>query len=171
MENRHKLSQKDIDDRWTKKNDETFYGYKNHIKSDQKSKLIEKYTVTDASVHDSTTVPDIMEEKDADQEMYGDSAYTGPTVEAAISKNKMKNCTHEKGYRNKPLTEVQKKNNKKKSSVRVRIEHIFGFVENSMHGSYIRCIGKIRAESQIGLINLTYNLFRYIQLQKIGYGG
>ena len=30
---------------------------------------------------------------------------------------------------------------------------------------YIRCIGKIRAASQIGLMNLTYNLFRYIQLQ------
>ena len=83
----------------------------------------------------------------------------------------MKNCTHEKGYRNKPLTEEQKKNNGKKSSVRVRIEHIFGFVENSMHGSYICCIGKIRAESQIGLMNLTYNLFRYIQLQKTGYEG
>jgi hypothetical protein len=83
----------------------------------------------------------------------------------------MKNRTHEKGYRNKPLTEKQKKNNGRKSSVRVRIEHIFGFVENSMHGSYICCIGKIRAESQIGLMNLTYNLFRYIQLQKIGYGG
>jgi len=39
LENRHKLSQKDIDARWTKKNNETFYGYKNHIKSDQKSKL------------------------------------------------------------------------------------------------------------------------------------
>jgi IS5 family transposase len=171
LENRHKLSQKDIDARWTKKNNETFYGYKNHIKSDQKSKLIEKYTVTDASVHDSTPVPDIMEEKDADQELYGDSAYTGPIVEAIISKNKMKNYTHEKGYRNKPLTEEQKKSNRNKSSVRVRIEHIFGFVENSMHGSYIRCIGKIRAESQIGLMNLTYNLFRYIQLQKIGYRG
>ncbi len=127
--------------------------------------------ITDASVHDSTPVTDIMEEKDADQELYGDSAYTGPTVEAAILKNKMKNCTHEKGYRNKPLTEEQKKNNGRKSSVRVRIEHIFGFVENSTHGSYIRCIGRIRAESQIGLMNLIYNLFRYIQLQKTGYGG
>ena len=79
----------------------------------RKSKLIEKHTVTDASVRGSTPVTDIMEEKDADQELYGDSAYTGPTVEAAISKNKMKNCTHDKGYRNKPLTEEQKKQWKK----------------------------------------------------------
>jgi len=165
--NQHKLSQKDIDARWTKKNNETFYGYKNHVKGDQKSKLIEKYKVTDASVHDSTPAPDIMDEKDADQDMYGDSAYTGPTVEAAIIKNNMKNCIHEKGYRNKPLTEEQKERNKKKSSFRVRIEHIFGFVENSMHGSYIRCIGLIRAEATIGLMNLTYNIFRYIQLNKV----
>jgi len=165
--NQHKLSQKDIDARWTKKNNETFYGYKNHVKGDQKSKLIEKYKVTDASVHDSTPAPDIMDEKDADQDMYGDSAYTGPTIEAAIIKNNMKNCIHEKGYRNKPLTEEQKERNKKKSSFRVRIEHIFGFVENSMHGSYIRCIGLIRAEATIGLMNLTYNIFRYIQLNKV----
>jgi IS5 family transposase len=165
--NPHKLSQKDTDARWTKKNNESHYGYKNHIKGDQKSKLIEKYAVTDASVHDSKPVTNLLEEKDADQPLYGDSAYTGPLVEEAISKNKMKNRAHEKGYRNKPLTEEQKKSNKEKSTIRVRIEHIFGFVENSMHGSYIRCIGKIRAESQIGLMNLTYNLFRFIQLQKI----
>lgn len=165
--NPHKLSQKDVDAKWTKKNGQTFYGYKNHVKADKKSKFIEKYKVTAASVHDSTPAPDIMEEKDADQNMYGDSAYVGPLVEAAISKNKMKNCIHEKGYKNKTLTEEQKESNKKKSSVRVRVEHIFGFVENSMHGSYIRCIGIVRAEATIGLMNLTYNLFRYIQLQKV----
>jgi len=36
----HKKSHKDIDARWTKKNHETFYGYKNHAKVDAKSKFI-----------------------------------------------------------------------------------------------------------------------------------
>ena len=48
----HKLAQKDIDARWTKKNNNTFFGYKNHVKADTKTKLIEEYIVTDASVHD-----------------------------------------------------------------------------------------------------------------------
>ena len=48
----HKLAQKDLDDRWTKKNNTVFYGYKNHIKANTKTKLIEEYIVTDASVHD-----------------------------------------------------------------------------------------------------------------------
>ena len=38
---------------WAKKNDETFYGYKNHVKIDDKSKLIDTYMVSDTSVHDS----------------------------------------------------------------------------------------------------------------------
>ena len=39
-EKRNKLSQKDIDARWTKKNNANFYGYKNHVKVDKKTKLI-----------------------------------------------------------------------------------------------------------------------------------
>ena len=39
---------------------------------------------------------------------------------------------NEKGYRNKPLTEQQKAKNKEKSKVRARVEHVFGFIENSM---------------------------------------
>ena len=35
---------------------------------------------------------------------------------------------HEKGYRNNPLTDKQKKRNKAKSKARVREEHIFGFI-------------------------------------------
>jgi len=52
-ENPAKLRQKDTDARWTKKNEETYYGYKDHVKVDTDSKLIKTYEVTDASVHDS----------------------------------------------------------------------------------------------------------------------
>ena len=52
----NKKKYKDIDARWTKKNGETFYGYKNQAKVDTKSKLINTYTVKEASVHDSQTL-------------------------------------------------------------------------------------------------------------------
>ncbi|HBZ65614.1 MAG TPA: hypothetical protein DEO70_02170 [Bacteroidales bacterium] len=48
-----KKQHKDIDARWTKKNGERYYGYKNHVKVDSKSKFINTFVVTDASVHDS----------------------------------------------------------------------------------------------------------------------
>src|SRR3989442_11575226 len=43
-ENPNKLEQKDVDARWTKKNGRSYYGYKKHIKTDEKRKLIDNYT-------------------------------------------------------------------------------------------------------------------------------
>ena len=163
----NKKKHKDIDARWTKKNGETFYGYKNHAKVDTKSKFINKYAVTDASVHDSQVLDDLLEEKDKDQELHADSAYTGEEQDKTIAKYELKNKVHEKGYRNKPLTEKQKANNNKKSKVRARVEHVFGFMEQSMKGLVLKSVGIIRATGIIGLINLTYNLFRYEQIKRL----
>lgn len=163
----NKKKHKDIDARWTKKNGETFYGYKNHAKVDSKSKFINKYLVTDASVHDSQALDDLLDKSDKGQPLYADSAYTGDKQKKIIRKYKLKNKVHEKGYRGKPLTERQKANNKIKSKTRVRVEHVFGFMEQSMNGLSIKCVGKVRATGIIGLINLTYNLFRFEQVQRL----
>ena len=163
----NKKKHKDIGARWTKKNGETFYGYKNHAKVDTKSKFINKYVVTDASVHDSQVLDDLLEEKDKDQELHADSAYTGEEQDKTIAKYELKNKVHEKGYRNRPLTENQKANNTEKSKVRARVEHVFGFMEQSMKGLVLKSVGIIRATGIIGLINLTYNLFRYEHIKRL----
>ena len=77
----------------------------------------------------------------------------------------MINKVIEKGYRNKPLTEKQIAENKEKSRTRLRVEHIFGFVENSMKGLFVRTIGLTRANAKIGMMNLTYNICRCVQLK------
>jgi len=59
------------------------------------------------------------------------------------------------------------KSNSKKSKFRARVEHVFGFMEISMKNMYIHTIGKIRATGIIGLMNLTYNLLRSIQIRAI----
>jgi transposase, IS5 family len=166
-----KLAQKDTDAKWTKKRNQAFYGYKNHVKTDSKSKIICKYKSTDASVHDSQATAELLEDKDKGEEFYADSAYTGEKQEKVISKKGLINQVHEKGYKNKPLTDEQKAKNKIKSKTRVRVEHIFGFMENSMNGMEIRSIGFKRANAIIGLTNLVYNMFRKIQLQKLALMG
>ena len=163
-----KLAQKDVDARWTKKNNQTFYGYKNHTKVGSQSKLISNYKVTDASVHDSQALGQLLEEKDKGEALYGDSAYSGQ--EEILEKYQVKGQIHEKGARNRPLTDEQKKSNKIKSKTRVRVEHVFGFMENSMGSMYFRKVGKKRAETVIGLMNLTYNMFRKIQLEQVSVG-
>lgn len=163
----NKLAQKDTDARWTKKNNATFYGYKNHIKADTKSKIIVDYVVTDASVHDSQVLSELLKETDSGQEFYADSAYTGEKANNVYEQNKVIIKVNEKGYKNKPLTEAQKAGNKEKSKVRARVEHIFGFIENSMNGSFIRTIGMERAKAKIGLMNMVYNICRCAQLKKV----
>ena len=79
----------------------------------------------------------------------------------------MNNKVNERGYRNKPLTERQIKSNKEKSKIRARVEHVFGFMEQSMNGLVLRSVGITRAKGIIGLINLTYNLFRYEQVIRL----
>lgn len=163
-ENSNKLAQKDLDARWAKKNQETHYGYKDHIKVDKDSKMIVDYEVTDASVHDSQEFVNLVDE--ADKEIYADSAYQGSEIHDAIyEKNpNIKLSINEKGYRGRPLTEDQKAGNKEKSKSRARVEHVFGHMKNSMGGMYIRCIGERRARRLIGLKNLAYNLSRYVYL-------
>lgn len=165
--NPHKLAQKDMDARWTKKNNQTFFGFKNHVKQDAKSKLITGYVVTDAGVHDSRATDLLLNEKDKAEEFFADSAYAGEPQEAIIKKKQMINRVCEKGARNHPLTDQLRDSNTEKSRTRSRVEHIFGFLEMSMNGMYINSIGIKRATAIIGLMNLTYNMFCKVQLMPI----
>jgi len=157
MENKRR--QKDVDARWTKKNDEKHYGYKDHVKADKDSKIIIDYTVTDASVHDSQELGNLVDRRN-DKALYADSAYKGEEIEKCLGRT-VENKIIEKGYRNKPLTEKQKRSNRRKSKTRVRVEHIFGFMTKSLRGIMIRSIGMGRAAFNIGMLNLTYNMCRY----------
>ena len=122
--------------------------------------------VTDASVHDSQAMEQLLTEKDEGQPLYADSAYTGEDQEMVYKKKKIINRINEKGYRNNPLTEEQKAGNKEKSKTRARVVRLAdGFVENSMNGSFIRTIGIARAKAKIGMMNLTYNICRCVQLK------
>ena len=156
-----KLSHKDTDARWLTKNGEDFYGYKNTIKIDRKKKFIDEYTVCDAATHDSIPGKNVLTKRDTGQPLYGDGAFTGKAFEKAVARCGMINHIHEKGYRGHPLTERQKQRNTKKSKVRARVEHVFGFLKQVTGGVIIRTVGLARAKIKIGLQNLTYNLFRY----------
>jgi IS5 family transposase len=159
--NRNKIVQKDMDARWVTKNRMRHFGYKDHIKIDKKSKIITKYRITSASVHDSQELINLIDVK-KDKAIYGDSAYSGKDIQKCIPRH-IKNRIHEKGYRNRPLTKTQKRNNTAKSKLRARVEHPFAMMRQ-FGGKTIRTIGIIRAGIQIGLLNLAYNLKRYTYL-------
>ncbi len=161
------LRQKDLDARWMKKNNETHFGFKNHINADQGNKLVQSYAVTDAAVHDSQVFEELLDQtEDGDgnkRAVYADSAYRSKEKEEQLAAAKMQSQICEKGARNHPLTEEQKASNKQKSKVRSRVEHVFG-AQAQRGGHIVRTIGLLRAKVKIGMMNLVYNMMRLGQL-------
>jgi IS5 family transposase len=164
----HKLSQKDLDARWTKKNEQSYYGFKNHVRTDAESVIITDYAVTDAAVHDSQVLGDLIGAGNKGESLFADSAYRSAATEEQLAGQGISSYIHEKASRNKPLTTLQQEFNRLKSTVRCRIEHVFGCVENSMGGPELEYIGLARISTGIGLSNLAYNLRRYAQLSRLG---
>ena len=159
--NPRKLAQKDTDARWTKKNGQSIYGYKDHINVDRDTKLITAWEDTPAQVHDGQMLEAVLRAPiDGGAEIHADSAYRGAEQEARLEKAGHTSRIHEKGTRNQPLTQEQQSSNREKSRTRVRVEHVFGTMTNDMRGICIRTIGSARAHVQIGLMNLTYNIKR-----------
>ncbi len=168
--NPHKLAQKDIEARWTKKNNESFYGYKDHANVDQDTKLITTWEVTSAEVHDSQVLEEVLQSpEEGGADVYADSAYRSNAQEESLIASRHTSHIHEKGTRNHPLTEAQKSSNKEKSRVRARVEHVFGSMTNELGGITIRTIGRARAKVQIGLLNLVYNIKRVAMLIRKGH--
>lgn len=160
-----KLSQKDTDARWTTKNGQKHYGYKNHVNVDVEHGLIRRYEVTDASVHDSQTIGEIIDEENKGKEVWADSAFRSEQIERFLKWMELISHIHERGYRNRPLDEEQNEANQRKSKTRAKVEHVFGSWVNEMGGKLMRLIGIDRIAGAIGMKNLTFNMKRYAHLQ------
>ncbi len=163
-ENAHKLAQKDLDAHYSVKRNQPFFGYKDHIKVDADSKMIVDFKVTPANIPDFKVFKDLFD-AEKDKHIWADSGYHYKEVFNIIPKN-VETSILERATRKHPLTDEQKESNTEKSRVRVRVEHVFGFMKSTMHGTRSRCIGIERVSSGLALLNLTYNLFRYEYLTR-----
>src|ERR1035437_3169405 len=133
-----RLAHKDLDARWTKKNEQNYYGYKDHVVADLASKLIVRAEVTPASEHDSQALDSLTHP--GDPETWADSAYAGAPCQEIFTAKGIVAHVCEKGVRGQALTKRQKRANRTKSRQRARVEHIFGFKTGSMGAMFQRVI-------------------------------
>ena len=152
-----KLMQRDTEAAWTKKGNESYFGYKDNVKVDLDSKFIVDYTVTTASTSDVKAAEGLFNEED--NVAYADAAYPSFELPEGVV-----NMISEKPNRNRPLTEEQKRNNHEKAKKRCRVEHVFGGMEQMVGGMTIRCKNKERAAFNISMLNLLYNMRRLLSL-------
>ena len=159
-----KKRQKDTDARWTKKNGQNYYGYKNHIDVDVKHKLIRSYEVTSASVHDSQVFEGLLDEDNSSRDVWADSAYRSEEKLRELKQRKYREHLQRKGCRHKKLTEREAQGNRTRSRIRSRVEHVFGVQAKRAGSLIVRAIGLVRVKAKVGLRNLAYNLDRYCAL-------
>ena len=162
-----KNAQKDKDARWTKKNDASFYGYKNHLGVDKAHKLIRKWDATDAAVHDSQKLDDVLDLSNTGKGVWADSAYRSVQIEAGLKEKGLQSRIHRRAARDRAPSERQKSANTTRSKVRARVEHVSGQQQSSMGGKIVRTIGIARARFKIGMMNLGYNIRRLVQLERM----
>ena len=130
------------------------------------NKLIREYEVTSAEVHDSQVFTELLTENSS-RDVWADSAYRSDANEIDLYALGYRSQVHQKGKRNKPLTEKQQATNKRKSKTRARVEHVFGSIENEQGGMIVRTVGLVRAATKIGLMNIGYNIRRATTLLRV----
>ena len=160
----NKKRQKDTEARWVKKNGKNYFGYKNHIEIDAQHKLVRKYDVTDAAIHDSNVFENLLDTKNSSRDVWADSAYRSQEKLDELENRNFREHLQRKGCRNKKLTQRELKGNHTRSKVRSRVEHIFGVQAQRAGNLILRTIGIARAKAKIGLRNLAYNIDRYATL-------
>jgi IS5 family transposase len=167
-ENENRARQKDVEARWTIKNGKAYFGYKVHVNTDVKNKLIRKFKITTSTVSDISCLDDLLDEKNLDKRLWADSAYYSGEMEKHLQDTGYISRVIYKHKNRHPEWSDRDRENQRRSKIRKRVEHIFGFMQNSMGGKFIRTIGLIRAIGKISLMNITYNICRFEQLHRLG---
>ena len=162
-----KQAQKDIEARWTQKHGKNYYGYKNHIAIDVKHKFIRRYQVTPAHVHDSQCLAALLDRNNGARTVYADSAYRSQELERLLKRKRFTSCIHHRAWQAQELTPRQVRENRARSRIRARVEHVFGHQVKAMRQSVVRGIGLARIHARIALANLAYNMSRLAQLRPV----
>ncbi len=115
-------------------------------------------------MHDSQVFHELLSDNTS-KDVWADSAYYSEESEITLDAMGYRSHVHKKGKRGKALSKRDTEENRRKSRVRVRVEHVFGSMENEQGGMLVRTIGILRAAVKVGMMNLVYNMRRFVSLQ------
>lgn len=142
--------------RWTKKNDQSHFGYKAHINADRDTKLLKDIKVTGANVHDFSMLDKVLSKRTTNA-VYADKGYASPVQERLYREQGIESFLMRKSYAGHPLTEEDKERNCKISKIRARVEHVFGRFVTEFKYVKTRYFKKYMNEMDIIFIGMLYN--------------
>ena len=162
---KNKEKKRDPDARQTKKGNTWHFGYKAHIGVDRDSGLVHTVKTTAANVHDVTMTSKLLH---GDEEtVNGDNGYVGAEKrEDAIVRNKAgKKIQYRINRRPSQIRKLSrsgqykaKKREHVKSSVRAKVEHVFGVVKGRLRFKKTRYRGLQKQEAKFNIMFALANL-------------
>ena len=162
---KNQKKERDPDAHQVKKGNAWHFGYKVHIGVDKDSGLAHTVEVTGANVHDVTMVPKLL--TGTEETVYGDSGYLGAEKrEDAVIKNlagkKIKYKTNRRPSQSKNKSvrsQAQiKRREHEKSSVRAKVEHVFGVVKGQFRYRKTRYRGLRKQTTKLNILFALANL-------------
>lgn len=162
---KNQAKKRDPDAHQTKKGNTWYFGYKGHIGVDKISGLVHHVEVTAANVHDVTVVPRLLHgEEDS---VHGDSGYLGADrrEDAIVYNNQGKKIQYiinrrpSQSKKNTPRSKGQiKRREREKSSVRAKVEHVFGIVKGLFGYRKTRYKGRRKQSAKLHMMFALANL-------------
>ena len=162
---KNQKKEREPDAHQVKKGNAWHFGYKVHIGVDKDSGLAHTVEVTGANVHDVTMVPKLL--TGMEETVYGDSGYLGVEKrEDAVIKNlagkKIKYKTNRRPSQSKNKSvrsQAQiKRREHEKSSVRAKVEHVFGVVKGQFRYRKTRYRGLRKQTTKLNILFALANL-------------
>src|SRR5256714_3226272 len=120
---KNREQQRDPEMHQTKKGNQWYFGMKAHVGVDSKTKIIHTAVATPAHVADSRVLPDLLHGEET--RVWGDQAYRGQSHVIKECAPRAQDHTHRRYRYKHGVDEQERGENRTKSSVRSKVEHVF----------------------------------------------
>jgi IS5 family transposase len=141
----------------TKKSNQWYFGMKAHVGTDTGRGLAHSVVVTDAAVHDSQVMDELLHGEE--QVVYGDRAYSSEKKKKEYEARGIKWCVNRKACRHYQLTPEDVEYNHTQSQTRAKGEHAFLVVKHLWRYQKARYKGLFKNAAQVFSLFALANLY------------
>lgn len=148
---------RDAEMKQTKKGNRWYFGMKAHVGTDTRRGLVHRVIVTNASVHDSRVMDDLLSGEET--AIYGDKAYANEVKRNKYRERGVEWCISRKGSRNHPLSDEDQEWNHVHNRIRAKGEHAFHVVKCLWNYRKVRYKGLVKNAAQMFSLFALANLY------------
>jgi len=148
---------RDKEMRQTKKGNQWYFGMKAHVGTDTGRGLAHSVVVTDAAVHDSQVMDELLHGEE--EAVYGDKAYASEEKKKEYEARGVKWCVNLKANRGHQLNQEEVECNHRRSQIRAKGEHAFLVVKHLWRYQKVRYKGLYKNAVQVFSLFALANLY------------